>query len=1108
MLTLHFSNRLEALAALLGARLAEPRADLFVADQLVVPSAALRRRLTLAFADAEGVCAHLQFDYLAQWLWRQIARVVPGIDEAQSPFAPEVLAWRVWRALGDAEWVAPHPRLAGYLAQADAVMRWELALRIARVVEQYVTYRPEWLAEWLAGRSVAFPGEAAAADADWQAALWRRIVAETGVSGRHPIEGFIETLSRPGGAARAREAGLPERVHVFALPTMPPLHARLLAALGQAIEVEVYVLNPCREYWFELVDARRLAWLRAAGRDAGHEIGNRLLAGWGQQTQAQIDVLLEAADSAAVDEHLFLEHPGDTLLGRLQNSILDSAELEPGSAADLAGDRSIEFHVAHSRTRELEALHDRLLALFAADPTLAPADVLVVTPDLEATAPLVDAVFGTAPASRRIPYGVTGRGRSGSDPVARALLALLALVESRLPASELFALLQQPLVARRFGLDEPALERLHGWLLASGLRWGFDAAHRAGYGLPAEPRHTLADALERLFLGHVLPAHTGQPFAGLLPAGGAEGSGAVALGAFWSYARALQALHDEAAAPRPAAGWSRLLLAATERFFDPAGDELPALRELRTTLLQLGADIEAGAGSTPLPLAVLRRALEDRLDDPARGGVPGGAVCFAAMSSLRSLPYRVVCAIGLDDGAFPTTARAPEFDLVALAPRRGDRQRRIDERNVFLDLLLAARERLHLSWRGRSVRDNAPLPPSVLVAELLDVLAPAIADDPENPASLAAARAALTVEHPLQSFALELFGADGAARRRSHDAELAAALRHGAAAAVPALAPLPADADDEDEATPADPAAPFFTLPLPPPGDEWRSTTLEQLVEFFRQPCRYLLRRRLQIALRHDEEALQDEEPLVADALARSALAERLLPALLAGATPEQAAALAEAGTELPAGVLGRQQREAELARLGAFAAQVREAGAEPLLPAVGAELEFQLDGERWTLAAGFADLRASGLLRWRWRTLRAPDLLEAWIQHLVIAAAAPEGVAPRTRWILANGELELRAPDSPRTLLAGLMALYRRGLVAPLPFYPKSALALVQHGEPDAAKVWTPTERTPWAEGGDEAHRLALRGHLADALGGEFPALAKAVFEPLLAHAGGSALA
>src|SRR5262249_55467061 len=161
------------------------------------------------------------------------------------------------------------------------------------------------------------------------------------------------------------------------------------------------------------------------------------------------------------------------------------------------------------------------------------------------------------------------------------------------------------------------------------------------------------------------------------------------------------------------------------------------------------------------------RALEDVLEDAARGGAPTGRVTFAGMSSLRNLPFRVVCVIGLNDGAFPTADRPLEFDLMVQAPRAGDRQRRVDQRTLFLDLVLAARTSVYLSYVGRSVRDNAPLPPSMLVAELLDMLLPA----------LGGARERLVVEHPLQPFSLAAFSPEADPRIRSFDAELAAALR-------------------------------------------------------------------------------------------------------------------------------------------------------------------------------------------------------------------------------------------------------------------------------------------------------------------------------------------
>ena len=655
--------------------------------------------------------------------------------------------------------------------------------------------------------------------------------------------------------------------------------------------------------------------------------------------------------------------------------------------------------------------------------------MLVVTPDLDAAAPLIDAIFGTTPKERALPYTLCGGARSRVNAPARCLLQLLALASSRCTATELFALLQQGLVARRFGLDAQALAQVHAWLLDAGFHWALDAPHRASFELPATPRHTLADALQRLFLGYALPEQQDAAFDGLLGAGNAEGSRALALGALWRFAQALQRAHADLQQPRPPEAWAALLSALLDEFLAADDAALDDLRELRQTLHQLVDDMLGGGVAEPLPLAVVRAALQARLDDPARGGAAGGSINFASMSSLRGLPFAVVCAIGLNDGAFPGTGRPLEFDLMARQPRRGDRKRRDDDRGLMLDLLLGARHSLYLSHTGRSVRDNTPLPPSVLVAELLDLLVPAIAADPASAASLAAARAQLVVEHPLQPFALQSFDASGDARLRSYDRELAEALR-GSLQAQPAPPQAPAaaaedDAEGEEDAGAA-PRQPFFRAALATPGPEWRQVSLAQLQEFFRNPCRALLRRRLGIELARDEAELLDDEPFLPDARSRSALADRLLPLLLQGTPAEALPALARAGTELPEGTLGEAQLQRELQSLQAFADTLREALAEPPLPPQTHSLQFVLDGEPWQLQWSFADLRPSGLLRWRYAPTRAGDRMAAWLQHLALCAARPDGVAARTRWLSSDGEFSLAACDDAAAQLQQLLALYR----------------------------------------------------------------------------------
>ena len=642
---------------------------------------------------------------------------------------------------------------------------------------------------------------------------------------------------------------------------------------------------------------------------------------------------------------------------------------------------------------------------------------------------------------------------------------------------------------------------------------------------PEKFRQVLQDE----FLGYALPARVDEPFGGWLACGDAEGSEALALGAFAQCIDALQAAHATLAVAWSGPQWPPLLLALIDTFLQPAAPELDDVRELQAALRELAESMQRGDATQPLPLAVVRAALQQLLDDPGRGGVPTGQVTFASMSSLRSLPYAVICVIGMNDGAYPTAARPLEFDLMSRDLRRGDRQRRDDERNQFLDLLLAARQCFYLSYTGRSARDNSALQPSVLVSELLEAVLPAITPQPADAAARARARSRLVVEHPLQAFAAEGFDAAADPRLRSFNQELAAALQAGttarsgraeagatalaavAASAAPSRPTRPAiglsantsgdDDEDEPDARLNDALQPaFFTGPLPAPEPAWREVSLAQLIEFHRQPCRYLLRRRLGLELQRDTDELQDDEPFLPDLPARSALSRRLLPQLLQGADPSRVQRLAQAGIELPAGAWGARQLDTELVTLTAFADRVRDCLAEPMRRPHQASMRFDLDGEAWSLHFTLADLRAGGLVRWRCDQLRANDALEAWLYHLALCVQPPAGVALRTRWLALDTTLCLKPVEQPQALLEELLRHYRQGLREPLHFFPKSAWAACLGGPRKAAEAWRSTLKRPHAESSDPAYRLALRGH-GEPLNDDFFRLAQGVFGPLLQH-------
>ncbi len=1095
MLYLQSSNHLEPLLDALLRQLSAQPADPFTADTVIVPSKAMQRQLMLRMAEQEGIYCHVQATFLAQWVWRLIGQVVPSVVR-DSPFAPPVLSWRIHQLFSDQAFVAAHPHLHRYLEPADELMRYDLALAVAGLLEQYITYRPDWLQAWASPTHEAQdPHEA------WQAALWQRVLAQINTEQQHPLTLFLAHLQTLN-AQQLQALNLPQQVHVLALPAIPPVYIDLLTRLGQWMDVHLYTLNPCREYWFEVVDAQRLSRLTLQGQAAYHEQGNRFLAAWGKQTQAHWQLLMQIGDDAWQQQQDEVGNPAHTLLGQWQNAILDLQELPAHRGIR---DRSIEVHVCHSLTRELEVLHDQILSWFVADPSLKPSDILVVTPDLPQAAPLIDAVFGQSPVAIRIPYSLTGLGASHVNPCAQALLSLMALMRSRFQVSLIFDLLQQPLVASRFGLTPQALPMIQQWLEETGVHWGLSGSQSERATGPEPEKFTLAEGLHRLFLAYAMPAVIDSPFNGRLPAGQMEGVPPEWLGGLYGYSQALQSLQTKLSEPQSPSSWVQILQQCLQDFLSVPTEQWDDLREVRLALKTLQDQWQDADLHSPLGLSVVSKALQLALDDPQRGGVPTGGVTFAAMSSLRNLPFRKVCILGLNDGAFPSAARPLEFDLMAQRPRLGDRQRRLDERNLFLDLILAARENLYLSYSGKSVRDDSHRPASVLIEELIEALIPVVATD-DSAAARQQAHQQLLINHPLQPFDRRVFSIDTDPRLRSFHLEWCEAVQKATSASSPkseaaAINNEAEEFDAEEEGVDAGEALPlFFTSTLPEPGPQWQQLHLKDLMAFFLNPSRYLLTRRLGLDVFEDNERLVDEDPVTVDFSMRQQMAQQLLPRLAQRDSGHLE--WIKAGSHFPSGSLATLMAQSELSQLQAFHLRLHDIHqASPGCP-LSACLSFELAQQNWRLQINLTDVRPQGLVIARYDELRAQDLLRGWISHLALCAIQAPGITCQTQLIHREGASLFLPCQNPLEILTTLLSFYKQGLCRPLPFFPKSSWAYIESGRKinAARKAWISNAMQPYGEDRHTAYRLAFRGQ-GDVLGPEFIQYTEAVFAPLMQH-------
>ena len=360
--------------------------------------------------------------------------------------------------------------------------------------------------------------------------------------------------------------------------------------------------------------------------------------------------------------------------------------------------------------REVEVLYDHLLALFDGDRELTPRDVLVMTPDINAYAPYIHAVFATPDEPRlKIPYSIADRSIRREGHISEALLGMLELVGSRFEASRLLNLLETPPIRHRLALGDDDLEQIRTWVAATRIRWGLDEGHRERLGFGAFAENTWKAGFQRLLLGYAMPGYGQHTFAGILPYDHIEGSSTAVLGTFLQFCEDLFAAVSDLDRPRPLAQWAEVLTGLLDHFFDSSDDSEKEMHTVRRVIGDL-ADQQHGSGFTEaVGIDLIRADLTQKLDTEALGtGFITGGVTFCAMLPMRSIPCKVIALIGMNDGAFPRQNRSPGFDLMARAPRRGDRSPRDDDRYLFLEALLSARSTLYISYVGQSLQDNSP----------------------------------------------------------------------------------------------------------------------------------------------------------------------------------------------------------------------------------------------------------------------------------------------------------------------------------------------------------------------------------------------------------------
>ncbi len=1074
-------NRMEDLRDLLTAWLARAPLRPLEDELMLVQSNGIAQWLKWALARPAGegglgISAAIDVQLPGRFLWAAYRSVLGREAVATtSPFDKSRLAWRLLRLLPEHLHEPDFAPLREFLSDdPDEHKRFQLAERVADLFDQYQVYRADWLADWEQGRyqlrdDLRSRHTPLGDDQRWQARLWQLVLDDVGEERHNHRAAVHHAFLDRIGSMTSRPASLPRRIVVFGISSLPQQTLEALTALARFSQVMLLVANPCRHYWADIIEDREL--LKASQRrQAGkpglpaepryedlHLHANPLLAAWGRQGRDYIR-LLDAFDkpegyrqrfaawNRSID--LFADTDGHTLLRQIQQAILDLEPLPPQLSQRKAwhtDDASLRFHVAHSPQREVEILHDQLLAMFAdarrLGTPLSPRDVIVMVPDIQTYAPHVQAVFGRVPADdpRHLPYSLADQPSRGAVPLMVALEHLLSLPDSRFAVSDVLDLLDVPALRTRFDIDETGLPTLRRWIEGSGIRWGLHGRQKQSLELPGIEQNSWRFGLRRMLLGYAVgDADTWQGIAPYDEVGGLDAAMIGPLtGLFDQLERYWQLLRE----PGTPAQWHERLQMLLADFFsadDPAdSDRLARLGDALDAWQQ--ACTEA-AFAQPVPLGIVREHWLKAMDESRLSQrFMGGAVSFGTLMPMRAIPFRVVCLLGMNDGDYPRRQAPVDFDLMAQPghARPGDRSRREDDRYLFLEALISARDALYISWVGRNVRDNSALPPSVLVGQLRDYVAAGWhrgGDDANDASTGKALMEAMTTEHPLQPFSRRYFSADTNAHVFTYAREWRQAHRtHVAAHGDNALARWEPDA----------------------------ALGIGQLQSFLNRPVRYFFNHRLKVHFADLEEETPNDEPFALNALERHVASATVLRAAVQANDTDEAVDvaarhLAEQGS-LPPGGFGELLRDT-------LARETRELAATWLAtcrrwPQAADKIELQYTAHGVRIEDWLTDLRvgdethfvrlelASGKLRQKDGGLRHDKLIGAWLIHLLAHA---HGLRLQTRVIGADAQVILRVLDKAEAAMwtDSLLAALREGMNAPLPIARKAAYAWLQHAQ------------------------------------------------------------
>jgi exonuclease V gamma subunit len=557
---------------------------------------------------------------------------------------------------------------------------------------------------------------------------------------------------------------LPQNLMLFGLNSIYPSQLNILGRLSAKVTMYWYYQTSSYKYYGDLLSDRAKSNLERKLlkkpdlnlEDLYLQDGNPLLANLAQQSREFTELLI-AND---IDVYSFgtpSTEKTDTILEQIQEDIRNiTYRIEPdlrfgtnqeiyatpitlsnnidnlkySKYLDLPdGQTSIKINSCHNRMREVQVMFNELVEVLDKNPEMLLSDILITAPDIDDYAPYIVAVFDNEMIDReKLLYNITGNRKYKNYKILETLKLLLN-APYVLTVNYLIEILIQSEIQDNLSINDTDVELIRKWLYDNKIHFGYDERDYTVLGYANYQIHSFKQFLNNIVLGACIsenvyggeiPGYVTSDGGQYIPYDNLDNNQVLLCNKLIMLINQLEELRDKFYID--ATNYAELTLNEVRGILAGLNESCLSDRDSINNFQRFLGGLITIPEDLIITLPILNLMLDEYIEDFKSNFMLNGNITCASMRYMRNIPFKCTYILGLNFGEYPGNYMPNQLSLLAHDWYLADRNYNIEDKQTFLDILLACKQQLYLSYIGRRETDNSEIKPSSLLGLLINTL--------------------------------------------------------------------------------------------------------------------------------------------------------------------------------------------------------------------------------------------------------------------------------------------------------------------------------------------------------------------------------------------------